>query len=214
MNSKLDTEQLIERLSGECMPLKPLLSPFVRALIWTGAAVLYTAFCIWFLGVRSDIQDVLYSPYFIIDNLIVLLTGLGAVLASAWLCVPDMRGARWMSIPPLLGTIAFIVWVAFRSMEETIHMPDLLRWRHCFSTGLMLGFIPALVMALMIRRACTTAPLLMALMNSLAVAAMAFIGLHIICANDEITHAVIEHLLPFLLAGGITGLLARRLYRW
>jgi hypothetical protein len=213
MKKNPGSKTLIETLSAELSPVMPLARPLRRAGLWIACALAYLALFVAFSGLRHDIGTAISSGCFLCEMALAVVIGLSAVLASAWLCVPDGTQNRAVVIAPLAGLAVFSVWVAGRSFTEPLVMPHL-HWEHCFNTGLAMGFIPALALILLSRRGATTAPGLMALMNSLAVAALGFIGLRLNCAEDSVGHAILLHLLPFMAAGIIVGFVARRLYRW
>lgn len=213
MKNAMDSTALIESLSDTLTPMKPMAHPFLRVLPWIFCGAFYTLVCVLVIGVRPDIQDKIVSPYFVYEILMMTFVGLSASFASSYLCVPDMRGVKWLAALPLTALGAFFLWIFTRSLAEPVSMPHV-HWVNCFNDGIVLGFIPAIAMVIFVRKGATTAPRMMALMNTLAVAALGFIGLRFTCPLDTIGHAVITHLIPFMVLGILTGVLARRLYRW
>ncbi len=59
-----------------------------------------------------------------------------------------------------------------------------------------------------------THPVRMAIMNILAAGGLGYVTLRFSCLVDDIGHTCVYHLLPFVVAGAVLGLLARWLYRW
>ncbi len=209
-----NTDKLITELCGDLKPVCCMCHPLKRAARWLLVSSVYIALVVLALGMRDDIAAKFSDTSFLIENGLMALIGVSAAFASAWLCVPDMRGARWMKFLPLIGMAAFVGWEVFRSMGEGVHMPHLHYWDHCFGSAALIGFVPMAALMFTSRGGATTQPLLMALMNVIAVGALGYIGLRFVCASDTIGHAAVYHLVPFMALGIITGLTARRLYRW
>lgn len=213
MKKGAGSDRLIDTLSGELSPVVALAHPLRRAMIWIACSIAYLFLFLTLSGFRNDIASALTSGCFLCEIALVGMIGISAALASAWLCIPDGTQNRAVVIAPLAGLAVFAVWITARTFTEPVYMPHM-HWDHCFNTGIAMGFVPALALIILSRRGATTAPLLMALMNSLAVASLGFIGLRLGCGADSIGHAIIMHLLPFAAAGLLAGLAARKLYRW
>lgn len=213
MKHRAGGDKLIETLSGALTPVTPLARPFRRAALWVLGGLVYLGLFLAMAGLRADIKDVILTEFVLWEVFLALFIGLGAVLASAWLCLPDGAENRKVILPPLTGLAVFVLWTAYRSFSEPMDLTHM-GWNHCLDAGIAMGFIPSLGLVLLSRRGATTAPRLMALMNFLAVASLGFIGLHLNCGVDSVEHEIFTHLLPFTVAGLLAGFFARRLYRW
>ncbi|MCD8566455.1 MAG: NrsF family protein [Alphaproteobacteria bacterium] len=214
MKQGLDSDKLIETLSDELGSVTPLAPPLRRAALWALAGIVYLGLFWAVAGVRQDFATIITPPSSVLYEVIMAaFIGLSAILASAWLCVPEGAENRRIIIPPIAGFILFCLWVAYRSFSEPMDFSHA-HWDHCLDAGIMMGFIPSLSLVMLSRRGATTAPYLMALMNFLAIAALGFIGLRLNCGVDSVEHAIFTHLLPFTLVGLLAGLFARKLYRW
>jgi len=211
--TKLATDQLINRLSEDLQPARRMTHPAMRLAGWAGAGILYAVIVVNFLGVRPDLPSRLESTAFIFENALAAFIFLSAATASFFLCIPDMRGQKWLL--SLTGglTGAFALWIAARCLTEDVNMPAL-AWDHCFVDAFLMVFIPTAALIFMMRRGATTRPVLQAAMNTLAVAALAYIGLRVTCTIETIGHGVFLHMLPFLVLGPVYGLAARRIYKW
>ena len=141
------------------------------------------------------------------------LTGLSAALCAAFLCVPDMRGQKWLISVPFTFLAVFLLWIGLRSWVEGVDMPAI-HMGHCMSDGFWMAGIPAAIMVFLSTRGATTRPYLSALMVTLAITAFGYIGLRATCMMDTVGHATIYHLIPFTVFGAVLGLIARRLYKW
>jgi hypothetical protein len=169
------TERLIARLVGEAAPVRRLPPPTRRAALWllTVAAVA-SAVILGFsdLGVFARrAQD----PQLVLDMIATLMTGIAAVVAAFELSLPD-RAPTWtlLPLPPLAGWIAtsgygcYRHWIAFG--------PD--GWElgestHCFRFILTVSVPLGVSLILMLRRARPLAPVRVAAVGGLGVAAFA-----------------------------------------
>lgn len=210
-----DFDKLIGDLTGELCPVKCLGHPARCFGIWVAITAAYETLVILILGLRPDIGAALWEPRFLFETGLALATGLGAAMASAWLCVPDMRGHRWMSAVPLTGAGVFAFWTALNLLAggDTVVMPHW-GWGRCLSSALLSSFLPMAALVFLMRRGSTTSPVLSGAMNVLAVGCAGYVALRLICASDGLGHDLAYHVLPFMAMGGLLGLFARRVYRW
>ena len=208
-----NTENLIGHLSAELKPVPVLVHPALRALPWLGLASVYLAGVVFFLGLRGDIVEKLGQGPYLFEIAAMGFISLSAALASSWLCVPDMRGNKWILAVPFGALAIFVLWTGARGVLYGVDMPAP-HWDHCFESGILMGFVPIVGMLFLARKGATTRPVTMSLMNTLAVGALGYIGLRLVCPTDTIGHAFFYHLFPFMVLGLVTGAIARKLYRW
>ncbi len=207
-------DKLIENLAGELEPVKRLRHPLLRIAPWIALTVLYIlAVDYFYLEFRPDLSDKTSDPIFIFEISLALAAGLSAAIATAWLCVPDARGQSWIMAVPITLSLTFLSWSFIRGANEGLE-PAHMHLNHCFHDGIVLIAIPAAVIMFLSRCGATTRPVLMGIMNAIAVGALGYIGLRLSCQMDNIAHGCFYHIAPFILAGGVVGLLARRIYRW
>lgn len=206
-------EALIENLTQELTPVKKLCHPFLRALPWMVASLVYTAAVVSYLGLRPDLAYKLSVPVFLFETGLAFFIGVSAAFSSVWMCVPDMRGQKWLPIVPLTALTVFLFWTVLRAFTEGINFP-VPHWDHCFQDGALLGALPVALIVFVSRRGATTRPFFMSIMNFLAVGAFGYVGLRFTCMLDTVGHAGLYHIAPFLVIGMALGLAARHLYRW
>ncbi len=207
------TETLIDNLTEELKPRKKLAHPLARALPWMMVAMAYVAGIVNYLGVRPDFAAMLQDSIFLMDTGLMAAVSISAALSAAWLCVPDMRGVKWLVAVPFTLLATFFAWCAIVSHVDGFSMPDM-HWDHCFNDAMMMGFLPAAAIMFLTLRGATTKPLTMSLMSVLSVAGLGYVGLRFTCMMDTIGHAGMYHLLPFVVFGALLGAAARFVYRW
>lgn len=206
-------DDLIGSLTDELQPVKPMAHPLLRGIPFLAVIILYGAFIVHSIGLRGDISSIIHEMYFVFEVGISALIMLFGMVASAFLCIPDMRGQKWAI--PVAFTLSgvLILWTIDRGIVEGF-APELFSWHHCLYDGSIMGFIPAAAVVFLSLGGKTTRPMMMAAMNVLAVTAMGYIGLRFTCSMDNIEHAFLFHLTPFALLAFVLGVGARRLYNW
>lgn len=212
--SERSMDTLIDDLAGQIAPVKPLAHPFLRALPWMAATALYTVAAVYVLGLRREFLDLLSDHVLMYEVIVMLGVSFSAALAASWMCVPDMRGQRWLAAVPLTLLGSFLVWSVLRGYAEGASLQQITHMTHCAIDGTIMATLPAAFIMFLSRRGKTTRPFMMAAMNGLAVGGMGYIGLRFTCINDTVGHSCVFHIVPFVVFGLILGALARRLYRW
>ncbi|HBR69934.1 MAG TPA: hypothetical protein DEA55_11220 [Rhodospirillaceae bacterium] len=211
--SNTNMDAFIDNLAEGLTPCKRLAHPLRRALPWVILALVYTAGAAQFIGLRPDLAQKFADPVFLFETGLMLAVSLSAFMASCWLCVPDMRGAKWIVATPVTMLAVFVFWTVLRLYAEGFEIPAL-QWDHCLSDGALMGFVPAAAVIFLGRAGATTRPCMMALMNVAAAGALGYIGLRFTCALDTAAHSALYHLLPFVVMGAVLGAGARRVFRW
>lgn len=175
------TSALIASLSGELAPVKRLAPPGRRALLWFAGAALASLALVFGLSSHIGFQNFATTaqrfsePKLALEVAGTLLTGILAVIAAFQLSLPD-RSSRWMLLP--LPTL--LLWIASSGYSCWRHWvafgPD--GWElgesaSCFTWIVSLSVPLAIPLVLMLRRARPLAPLPVAVMAGLGVAALA-----------------------------------------
>ncbi len=187
--------------------------PIKRVLPWIAFATLYLVFSMSFFGLRSDMALRLEEPVFLFEMIMALAIAMSAALCSIWMCVPDMRGARWMLAVP--GTLfsAFLVWTILRVGMEEYNIPQV-QWHICYLEAFVFGVLPALGIFWLSLRGRTTQPILLSFMNALAFGGLGYVGLRLTCGSEDIAHICLFHIMPYILFGLLASLAGHRYYRW
>ena len=168
------TDQLIERLVASAEPVRRLRPPLLRAGLWLLAVAALSAIALPFFANFPLFAGKLQDGEFIVELAATLLTGIAAVVAAFYLSLPD-RSPLWALLPlPTLG-----LWLAssgYNCYREWIGIgPN--GWQFgessdCFAT--ILGFsVPiGIALLLVLRRARPIAPVPVAAVGGLGVAAL------------------------------------------
>ena len=211
--SEQDLDKFIDGLADDLAPIKPLAHPFVRIAPFFIVAALYVGALVFFVGLRPDIGNKFVDPSWMMETFLMGFIAISAGIASAFLSVPDMRGAKWVIAPPLTTLGIFAAWSTFRAMSEGLHMP-VLHLDHCMGEGVFMAAVPMTMLIFLIKSGATTRPRLTCFMNVLAASALAYIGLRFTCMMDTVGHATVSHLIPYVLIGAVLAAAAKKLYKW
>ncbi|MCB1530230.1 MAG: DUF1109 family protein [Rhodospirillales bacterium] len=213
MTSEKRLEDLIDGLSGDLNPVRPLAHPLWRAGVCFVLTAAYLAATVYGLHPRMDWMDKFHELNFLFEMSLAGAVWISALLCAGWLCVPDMRGQEWMKAVPVTLTGIFVLWSVLRGVMDGVSIFPL-HWDHCFENGFLMGMVPLALVAFFSRGGTTTHPYWLALMNTLAVGSAGWMGLRLTCSMDDVGHGFLYHFVPFLVLGSLIGVFARRLFRW
>jgi len=169
------TERLIERLAAEAEPVRRLRPPGLRAALWLLAVAALAAIAIAAFADLHVFAQRARDPKLVADMIATVVTGIAAVLAAFELSLPDRRAA-WalLPLPPLAAWIATSGYNCYR--HWITFGPD--GWElgestHCFRFILSVSVPLGLTLWLLLRRANPLAPVRVAAVGGLGIAALA-----------------------------------------
>lgn len=203
---------LIDNLCDDLKPQKTLWHPACCMGSWVMLALIIGGGVMLSMGIRGDIVDAMRDSSFVFEMVLMTALAVTALFATFWLRIPDMRGKTWILPVPFTLFGVYIVWAGIHMIHDRM-MPHM-HVHHCMVDGILITALPALAMFGMVLRGCTTRPMMMAVMNALAILSIAYIALRLTCVSDDLGHIIFTHLLPFIVIGAVLGVLARKLYRW
>lgn len=168
-------EQLIEQLVADARPVRRLRPPMVRAALYLLTVAAMAAIAILLFSNLTLFAERARDPKLDLELIGTLLTGIAAVIAAFHLSLPD-RSSAWalLPMPPLL------LWVASSGYSCYRHWlnfgPD--SWEigdsaHCFAFILGASVPLSLSLIYLLRRAYPLAPVRVAAIGGLGVAAIA-----------------------------------------
>lgn len=213
MEQRQTIDDVINGLSGDLQPVAVMGHPLSRALPSAILCALYVLFVSVAIGFRDDITSKLVEPLFVTEIILSLAIAFSASVTSAWLCVPDMRGQRWLLAVPVAlfaGMSVIYMQMTFAQGFEFVH----LEWQSCVYQGFYMIGLPLLAVLVMSRKGRTTHPFWMSLNNTLSVGMMGWVGLRFTCGADSVDHIFTYHFFPFVVVGFLLLLFARCIYRW
>ncbi|MGH8149767.1 MAG: NrsF family protein [Steroidobacteraceae bacterium] len=171
----METERLIGELVSDLRPSRPLRAPELRALLWLAAVAVLVCAALLRFADWATVMPRMAAPGIAVECVAAGLTGICAVIAAFVLTVPG-RSGRWAALP----VPPFLLWLAVSGLGclkngWSLHGPD-----GFFGDGFRcFGFIVSVSVPLSVglfvalRRARPIAPLPVAALGTLGVAALA-----------------------------------------
>ena len=211
-----DTKQLIELLAENARPVRPLPQPCVRAAVWLALSVSYIAAVLMLMPAQNDIPSRLSEPLFIAEQCAAIATGIAAAVAAFLTIIPG-HSRRWVMLPVLplsiwLGTLGpGCVQELNRFGLRALPLHHSLS---CFPFIALLGAIPAVAMAVMLRRGAPLTPRLTAALGGLAAAGLGNVGLRIIQPEDVTVMLLVWHTGGVIALSALAGSAGRYFLNW
>ncbi len=205
------TDQLIELLARGAAPVKRLRPPLVRATLWLLAVAAVAALVVPFFANFALFDEKLRDAKFILELIGTLLTGIAAVVAAFYMSLPD-RSPAWalLPLPPLVLWLASSGYNCYRDWIVTgTNGWALGETTACFGT--IMGFsVPiGIALVLVIRRARPIAPVPVAAIGGLGVAALSAFLLQF---NHDVDASFLDlgvHAAAILLVIAVAAIVAR-----
>lgn len=174
-----ETERLIERLSADARAVTRLRPPALRAGLWLIAVAAIIAAAILMFANLTVFAQRAGDPKLALELLGTLLTGITATVAAFHLSLPD-RGRGWalLPLPPLALWIASSGYACYR--HWIVFGPEgwaLGESTHCLRFILGASVPLAASLLFVLRRAAPLAPVSVAALGGLGVAAIAAFAL-------------------------------------
>jgi hypothetical protein len=211
------TDDLIARLASDVRtPAGRLPPPSRRVLWWLTLSMAWIVVVVALMQVRPDLAARLSEPRWLLEETAALLTAVTAATAALCAGVPGRpRWERWLPLFPLavwlgaLGLGCVQDWLV-TGPEGVALEPD---WQ-CLQGIVFVGFIPGVVMAMMLRRVAPLAPVVSLGFGGLAAAALADVGLRLFHAQDAALMVLVWQVGTVALLSLISGAAGPRFIRW
>lgn len=182
----IDTEKLIERLAATVEPVRPLARPWIRTAAWLLVAIPYVALVVFVVSPRADLVSKASDWRYVIEQFAAFATGITAATAAfatvipgydrKFLLLPALPLAIWLGS---LGDGCVEDWIQFGPDGLSLQ-PDLF----CFPAIVLVGAVPAIAMAVMLRRGAPLSPRTTTALGGLAAAGLGNFGLRLFHSQD------------------------------
>jgi len=213
----MDTNALIAELASSAAPVRRLLAPWARTLMWLALSVPFLVVVIWLMK-PSEISPIaaLANQRFFLEEAVLLVTALTAALAAFGSVVPGYD--RRILLLPLLPFVAWLAslgegcwrnWVALGADGLSLR-PD---W-DCLPPAILISMVPSIVMVVMLRRGAPLLPRASIALGALAVAALTNLGLRLFHLGDASVMVLFWHLGGAAVLAGLASLAGRRVLYW
>jgi hypothetical protein len=182
----MDTEKLIGRLAEANEPVEPLPRSWIRTATWLLVAIPYVGLVVYVVSPRSDLIAMMSEWRYVVEQIAALATAITAANAAFATTIP--AHSRRVLLSPLPPLAVWVGSVAFGCVESWIELgrvgllpqPD---W-FCFPAIVLVGAVPAIAMAVMLRRGAPLTPHLTTALGGLAAAGLGAVGLRLFHVQD------------------------------
>jgi hypothetical protein len=179
-------------------------------------AIPYVALVVIVMSPRSDLVAKLSDTAYVIEQVAALATGVAAGLAAFASIVPGFD-RRILLLPILLFAVWFASlglgcirsWLRFGA-EGLSLQPD---WV-CFPAIVLVGLVPAIAMAFMLRRGAPLTPHVTAALGGLAAAGLGNFGLRLFHAQDASIMVLVWQMGTVFVLTALAGWAGRFLLNW
>lgn len=212
----METDRLIRELAQSSEPISRLLPPWTRTVIWLGVAAPYVVLVVAMMSPRADLAAKLVDPAYLVEQLAALATAIAAGFAAFASTVPGFD-RRYLFLPALpfglwLGSLSlgcFRTWLQYGSGGLSLH-PD---W-FCFPAIVLVGMVPAIAMAVMLRRGAPLNPHLTTAFGGLAAAGLGEFGLRFFHPQDASAMVLVWQISTVFLVTLLAGWVGSSLMDW
>jgi hypothetical protein len=171
----METEQLIEELVGALQPVRRLRPPALRAALWLAIVAVLIGLALLGFADWARVMQRMAAPRIALECAAAGLTGISAIFAAFLLSVPD-RSPRWAALP----LPAFALWLAVSGIGclrngWSLYGPGgfVGGSSDCFVFIVVVSVPLSIGLFAVLRRARPIAPLPVAALGTLGVAALA-----------------------------------------
>ena len=182
----MDTEKLIERLAEGVEPVQRLSRPWRRTAVWLLVAIPYVVLVVFVVSPRTDLISMMSTWRFVVEQVAALATGITAAAAAFTTTIPGHN--RKVLLLPLLPLAVWLGSLAQGCVQDWIQLgPDGLSLQpdwFCFPAIVLVGAVPAIAMAVMLRRGAPLTPHLTTALGGLAAAGLGNFGLRLFHTQD------------------------------
>ena len=204
---------VIRRITDGLTPVAPLRPVRVRASTWAALSAVSLAVIAWKVGFRRDLAAA--APALVLQVVAMgVLAGIGAA-AALRLAVPgaDRRSGRILAACVLgLWPCGLLAWALIDGARTASVVAAPLHLT-CMRTIGIIALVPAVVLAVMIRRGAPLRPHWAAAMAGTAAAAVGAIGVALTCPISRASHLLIAHALPTVMIAAVISAAASSVVR-
>ncbi|HYR84357.1 MAG TPA: DUF1109 domain-containing protein [Terriglobia bacterium] len=211
-----DTERLIRGLAENIRPVHRLPHPWVRTGVWLAVSLLYTTAVLIVMVLRRGAPVLQVDTRFLIEAASAFAVGVIAAASAFALTIPGYgRKLLLVLVFPLgiwLGSLfdgCVQDWMRRRTLSLSLHHD-----MSCLPFIVFLGLVPAIVMAVMLRRGAPLNPHLTVALGALAAAGMGNLGLRLIYPENADLGLLVWHVGGIFVLSALAALAGRTILNW
>jgi hypothetical protein len=183
-------------------------------MVWLALGLPYVALVVLVMSPRPDLVEKASDLRYLVEQLATLVTGISAAVAAFALVVPGYdRRIAWLPLAPLA------VWLGSLG-EGCLRVLSVEGFRNfgsdwfCLPAIMLVGTVPAIAMAVMLRRGAPLSPMIATALGGLAAAGLGNFGLRLFHPQDSSLMVLVWQMGSVLLLSALCGLGGRLLLRW
>jgi hypothetical protein len=212
----METGKLIDHLVEAGEPVRPLPSPWRRTAGWLTVAIPYVALVVIVVSPRTDLVARILELRFALEQLAALATGITAAVAAFATIIPGYD--RKVLLLPAFPAVVWLVSLGEGCVQEWLRfgpdgMPLQLDW-FCFPAIVLVGAIPAIAMAVMLRRGAPLTPHATTALGGLAAAGLGNFGLRLFHPQDASLMVLVWQVGTVIALSALSGWAGRHLLNW
>ena len=212
----MDTEKLIQALVESAQPVRPLPRPWIRTAMWLAIAIPYIALVVYVMSPRADLVSKMSEARYLIEQFAALATGVTAAIAAFATTIPGY--SRRIFLLPIMPFAAWLGALGQGCVSALIQFgpnglslqPD---W-FCLPAIVLVGAVPAVAMAFMLRRGAPLFPHVSTALGALAAAGLGNFGLRFFHPQDADLMVLVWQFGTVFVLTCFAGLAGRYLLSW
>ncbi len=212
----MKTEALIHVLADDAMPIRRLLPPERRALLWLAMTMVYLIGVVVAIGLRPDIGETVRDARVLIETGAALATGILASMAA--FCAACPGRPVWERALPLPALVLWFGLLAEGALEAWTGTPRQVVTMHADFAGLLdlllLGAPPVVLLLTMLRRGVPIVPVVTGGLSMLAIASLIAAALRFVHPEDSSVMLLVWQFGPVVLLSLLGAVIGPRLLPW
>ena len=212
----MDTNSLIQQLASGSNPTRPLSNPWARTAVWLAISVPYVLLVVLIISPRGDILEKLGDSRFLIEQFAALATGFTAAAAAFASTIPGYN--RKYLLLPVLPLAAWLATLGVGCLLDFSHHGGNGITFHadwfCIPGIVIVGIVPGLTIALMLKRGAPLTPTLSTSLAGLAAAGIGDFGLRLFHPEDSGLVVLVWQLGTVFMLSLLAGWAGRYVLNW
>ncbi len=215
----MKTDDLIQKLSTDLTPIKPMASPFRLTIVFALMGLSLIGLSFFMMSSRIDLKEQLSRPTFFFELILSFLLALSALTLSTFLSRPGHQAIVGKLQKVTIGfLIVALIYDGFRVAQlsqSQIHIGLNFSGFECFLSVLGYSVMLGAAMLSWLRQGATVNPKLSGLVIGTACVALGNVSITFFCGIDNGMHILLWHFALPLVAALISGVVASRfLLKW
>ena len=207
-----NTDRLIQNLTSNLQPVRPVSRPWIRTAVWLAILFPYVAVVLLVMAPRYNLSTRISDPRFLIEQAFAFATGVAAVMAAFASVIPGERRRLWMwPLLPLAGWMGSLGEGCLRAGLEGISFHHDLT---CFPFIAVLGTAPGIVLWIMLRRGAPMVPHLTAALAALGAAGLGNFCVRLGHPEDVTVMLLVWHVGGVFVLAALASIAGRSLLNW